>query len=693
MKRSTDATSRSPHTASLPSGSEQPQASDDRSRHDLQLYDETEHPRPTLASSSFNNTGPGRQFNTVGGPQYNNTGSGAQYIYTNSHEPTDPVQDCLRSLFFREMDNRYNDKNVKAATGTCEWLLQHETYKIWAACDRGLFWIKGKPGSGKSTLLRHTLDNVKKAPSIGYTSLVLSFFFYDRGNELQKTPLGLFRSLLYQLLEQAPDALLGLVDVFQQYCKSRGKPVEDWQWHLNELQRFFESSLLKVLESRPVWVFIDALDECDGEGAVDLAENFNSMLQNLPSTAIRPLHICFSCRHDRNLDLDFGGRMIDVERENKQDISTYVYDKLSGFLDRMGSTIPKLIIGRADGVFMWTRLVVERVLKLERDGEGPKRIEKEISKIPQDLYRLYDKLVQGMKKKPASLKLIQWICFATRPLSLEELRWAIIVDHDCAHKSLQQCETAADIPGDSNIVERKLKTLSRGLAEVVPSSNTLVVQFIHQSVKDFFVEKGLSALRCGVMLTDAGTANVDFVVGMAHYQLSRTCIRYLAMEEIVQSTIRDRTELMSEFPLLDYAATSWVAHAKQSETRKVCQDDLPSYFTWPSEHLVELWVQVYRIIDYSADDCPPAGTSLLHVVSRYGMVGPLRIILQRAHQARTDIDIKDKDGLTPLMWAALNGHEAVVKLLLDMDKADVKARDNYCLTPLLWAARNGHEAV
>ena len=60
---------------------------------------------------------------------------------------------------------------------------------------------------------------------------------------------------------------------------------------------------------------------------------------------------------------------------------------------------------------------------------------------------------------------------------------------------------------------------------------------------------------------------------------------------------------------------------------------------------------------------------------------------------KVDVDSKSESGQTPLLYAAWNGREAVVKLLLDTGKVDVDSKSESGQTPLLYAAENGREAV
>ncbi|KND88948.1 hypothetical protein TOPH_06477 [Tolypocladium ophioglossoides CBS 100239] len=161
--------------------------------------------------------------------------------------------------------------------------------------------------------------------------------------------------------------------------------------------------------------------------------------------------------------------------ENDSDISIFVKGELSSFRVRMPSAIPDLITERANGVFLWAWLVVKQVLDLEMEGAGLKKIEAVVLTVPRELDKLYSKLVEKMGSE--SLKLIQWICFATRPLLVGELRWTMLIHADCPRRSLHECQNAGDYPSDDEAMRRRVQTLSCGLAET--TSDAKIVQFIH----------------------------------------------------------------------------------------------------------------------------------------------------------------------------------------------------------------------
>jgi Ankyrin repeats (3 copies)/Ankyrin repeat/NACHT domain len=672
------------------------------------------------------------------------------------------------SLFFPEMEERYKDV-VVVKNNTYEWLHQHESFKKWISQGKGLLWINGKPGSGKSTLMRYAFDNLIASREKGDTGVFLSFFYHGRGNHLQKTAYGLHRALLYQLLDQVPDELQDLVCVFEKKCRTQGKAGETWQWNEHDLKKFFESSLSKILESRPVWIFVDAIDECGQTPAVNLSKHFVHLLK--PSFLTSQFHICFSCRHYPALTLDDVPEIC-MEHENKKDISTYVRTQLHEHTE----TAPALlntITQRAKGVFMWACLVVQRFQEMRAEGESYSVIEKEIDKTLPDLEELYTKIVQDMKSRSASLRLLRWICFAIRPLSLEELRWAMVIDanlqSDKKFQSLRECRYAGDFPCDCksacgcDLMGKKVRTLSCGLVEVVESSGKQTVQFIHQSTQDFFIEKGLAILDEG------------FSIGYAHYQLSRTCIRYLAMKEICKLPICVRDAVSPGFmeellrgdvddksfsgvtnyfsgldmdgqltayatrcqwnsmkytpstakSFLHYASTAWMVHTRESEKRNVSQDDLLDYFNWPSERLVRLWAWVHRIL---SGESVIFGSRMIHAVSRYQLMGPLQLILERkggggASSYVNTRDIEDRtalsqaagsgnydvvqlllqngadtslketqDGTTALHFAAMFDREDVVELLLHHG-AEIDVQDNRGVTPLMYASGIGLESI
>jgi len=108
----------------------------------------------------------------------------------------------LDSLRFNQIDARQMTiKNVHAKT--CKWLLKKSEYLDWFDGAKlgeyhGFLWIKGKPGTEKLTLIKFALANARETVK---DRRVILFFFNARGEDLEKSTIGTYQSLLLQLLE------------------------------------------------------------------------------------------------------------------------------------------------------------------------------------------------------------------------------------------------------------------------------------------------------------------------------------------------------------------------------------------------------------------------------------------------------------------------------------------------------------
>jgi ankyrin repeat protein len=77
----------------------------------------------------------------------------------------------------------------------------------------------------------------------------------------------------------------------------------------------------------------------------------------------------------------------------------------------------------------------------------------------------------------------------------------------------------------------------------------------------------------------------------------------------------------------------------------------------------------------------------LHLAAYFGVHNAVTALL-----GSNGPDSKDSYGRTPLSWAALTGHEAVVTLLLAKG-AELETKDSNGRVPLSWAIKSEHDAV
>ena len=388
-------------------------------------------------------------------------------------------KELLESLSFPKINAR---RNAILQTQTCQWFLQLPKYKTWIENERcststGFLWLHGKAGAGKSTMMKFLEARARKSK---LSTTVVSFFFHARGETLQKTVDGLYRSLLYDTLKALPDLQSVLDDTTimpsaQQECPDRDT--------LKELLR----SAIQRLGSRSLTLFIDALDECNEDDARDMVEFFHSLAEESIE-----LRICFSSRPYPCIETepDF---VLEREVGHGEDLAKYVLKNLK-VPKRLRDDLQQQIVDKAKGVFLWVVLVV-KILN-DENRKGIPNLRQRLRKIPAELGDLFKEMLMRDQERPEELKLcILWVLCAKRPLNTVELRhaiWAGGLESGRYESDDESLFEDADEESSRNFAV----STSKGLVEADDHRvGRPILQFIHESVRDFLIkERGVQRI-------------------------------------------------------------------------------------------------------------------------------------------------------------------------------------------------------
>ena len=316
-------------------------------------------------------------------------------------------QQLLESLFFPEIVSR-QEQISEAFKGTYQWIFDSPSSKRtrhvrwtnfhnWLETSDGIYWISGKPGSGKSTLMKfivnedqtlQLLNNWKQDGRL----LMISFFFWRPGSDLQKSASGLLRSLLYQIASQWPD----LIDhMGVQEKNARGDinaPI-----NLRHLVAWTDQRLLNVLRcfldrkpaSLRVCALIDGLDEFIGEEELllDVIRIFDTAPQ---------CKVCVSSRPEQAFRQEFRlCSQLRVQDLNHEDIVKTVAGKLSPHLRKYPTpsaewqTLESIIVRKAEGVFLWLDLMIKILIRGVRNEDSYETLLSRLENTPDTVNGLY----------------------------------------------------------------------------------------------------------------------------------------------------------------------------------------------------------------------------------------------------------------------------------------------------------------
>ncbi|KAH7390293.1 hypothetical protein BKA64DRAFT_119842 [Cadophora sp. MPI-SDFR-AT-0126] len=342
----------------------------------------------------------------------------------------------LESLAFEGMGHRYQDIS-RSATDTFNWILQdleipksHPDLKIsfreWLVRGEGVFHISGKPGAGKSTLMKFIVEHDDTRKYLeewagNNTLVVANFFVWKPGTRLQKSLDGLIRSILHSILKGVPELMpIALPDYWNQIVEFRGQQMTELDI---SFRKAFEA-LSKVIGNMELATghsfcfFIDGLDEFD-----DPNEHHTKLvkrLQSWTSRNSRSVKICVSSREENTfMNNLLIGQRLRLHLLTEDDIRKSVEESLGHYDKFVANSVEDrhrfvdAIVRKAEGVFLWIRLVLHRLGEVLETSGNLKNLHDDLRHIPKELEDLFSTLLASIDRSDqdeacAFLAILMW---------------------------------------------------------------------------------------------------------------------------------------------------------------------------------------------------------------------------------------------------------------------------------------------
>ncbi|TQV99489.1 small s protein [Cordyceps javanica] len=373
----------------------------------------------------------------------------------------------LESLRFKSMG--YREQDIEQAHNTSfDWIFNnqasdsHPSFPEWLSTTKlgNIYWVTGKPGSGKSTLIRYLSGHRKTTRLLhawaGNPNVtVAGFYFWTSGSPEQRSQTGLLRSLLFQLLSTKPDLIADVLPHLWNKLASmtsKERVATTVEWSTSELMNGFSTFLGRGLSETKLCLFIDGLDEFDGDHEA-IIHFFRDLAEGDQGPRIK---LCLSSRPWPVFEraFEYAVPNLRLEASNFQDMMHYTIDKLSGHENLRSAMLQEMdlarklvqtTVERANGVFLWVRLAVGELIR--RSEHAVARVEEMLGYVlalPTGLDNLFEALVfqnQSQDKQVETSRLFQLV--RAREMVAEFIQ-------DDSATSLSLWELAFAINGDSD---------------------------------------------------------------------------------------------------------------------------------------------------------------------------------------------------------------------------------------------------
>lgn len=540
--------------------------------------------------------------------------------------------------------------------GTGQWLLNSNKFQEWTNQNKQTLFCPGIPGAGKTIIASIVIDHLWRRFQ-NDASVGIAYLYCNFRRLYEQKPDDLLASLLKQFIQQQPSMPQSVKNLYKSYKDGRTRPLFD--------------NIVKVLHSviadySKTFIIIDALDECQ----VSVGGRRRFLLEILYLQAKTGANLFITSRFIPEIGKEFKGSIFLEIRASDEDVQRYMDSymlQLPSFVLRnldLQREIKSKILKAADGMFLLAQLHLHSLT----GKRSPKTVRTALRKLPKGSDALDNAYKEAMERiegqildsRELAKQVLSWISCAKRPLTTLELQHALaveMVDLELDEENLPEIEDMISV--------------CAGLVTVDEESG--IIRLVHHTTQEYFKRARISWFPA------------------AQRDITMTCIAYLSFNAFNTGFCLTDEEFEARLRvniLYNYATRNWGYHARTASTdvEQLILDFLKN------EAKVAASSQAMFACGSSPGYSQRVAKQMtgLHLAAHFGLREIIMALFREGH----DPNVKDTYGRTPLSWAARNGQEAVVRLLLEERPCiDPGSKDMDDRTPLHEAAENGHRAV
>lgn len=358
-----------------------------------------------------------------------------------------------------------------------------------------------KAGSGKSTLIKFAAKHDQTVAALnewaGPAQLhIASFYFWNQGFDMQKSQIGLFQSLLYQILRRAPELVPHV------YSDDR---LDHERWEFDDLKKAFESLATHSGLSTKYCFFIDGLDEYNGE-----EQDVLSFLSYFADSKVADIKICVSTRPRRMFEpFQQSDNSLIVQDFTEEDMKRHVRvglqmnDNFKHLPKSDSEELVAEISQQSKGVWLWVYLVTRDLVHAVNHDEGLDTLKKILRQFPPDLDEYFSHIIERIKHvhrvETAQIFLITLQEVQPLPLFLFSMLDRETHSPNYAVEALIEPLDAEELSETERVWKARIQNRCSDLLVVSDTSHPIFlrypVDFLHRTVRDFLQDSYYPKLR------------------------------------------------------------------------------------------------------------------------------------------------------------------------------------------------------